>query len=86
MPAATAHLTFVLARYETLLGSRNYDQLDRELFEGTWAPTPGVLTTDELKSVAPMIVEFEIAVAKRDVDRANQALQQARTWTRQRGG
>jgi hypothetical protein len=85
MPLAKAHFTRVLARYEALLGDRSFDQLDHELFEETWSPSPGMLRQEELEIVGPLIVEFELAVADRDARRATQALERAWAWIRQRG-
>jgi len=84
MPLAKAHLTRALERYQDMLDNRRFEDLDRELFEGTWAPTPGLLTQEELTTVGPLIVEFELAVANRDHKRASQALEQACRWVRQR--
>jgi hypothetical protein len=85
MPLAKAHLTRVFERYQHMLDNRSFEDLDRELFEGTWAPTTGLLTHEELTTVGPLIVEFELAVANRDHKRAVQALEQAWGWVRQRG-
>jgi hypothetical protein len=85
VPLAKAHFTRVLARYEALLGDRSFEKLDRELFEETWSPSPGLLLQEELETVGPLIVEFELAVADRDARRATRALERAWAWVRQRG-
>jgi hypothetical protein len=75
----------VLQRYATLLDRGSFEQLDDELFEGTWAPTPGLLLPDELSAIGHLIVEFELAVANRDATRAALALEGAWGWVRRRG-
>jgi hypothetical protein len=85
MPVVRAHLTSVLVRYEAMLGYGEFEALDRELFEETWQPTPGLLTPAEIETVGPLIVDFELAVADRDCQRAREALERARAWVRRRG-
>ena len=75
MPVVRAHLTSVLVRYEAMLQYGQFEALDRELFEETWQPTAGLLTSAEIETVGPLIVDFELAVADRDDRRAREALE-----------
>ena len=84
MPLATAHFTRVLQHYAALLEERRFEQLDRELFEETWTPIPGLLLPEELNAIGPLIVELELAVADRDHTRAALALEGAWKWVRRR--
>jgi hypothetical protein len=85
MPLAQTHVTRMLAKYEALVRMGRFDQLDHEICNQTWTADPGLLTSDEMKAVGPLIVEFERAVADRDRQRAEQALERAWDWLRRRG-
>ena len=84
MPLATEHFARVLARYTAMLNARDFAELDRELYEGTWSTSAELLSPDEAKTVGAILVEFELAVANRGYARASEALQRLRTWVEKR--
>jgi hypothetical protein len=85
MSLAQAHFTRMLAKYETLVRMGRFDQLDRELYDQTWTPDLELLSSDELNTLGPLIVDFELAVADRNRQRAELALERAWDWLRGRG-
>jgi hypothetical protein len=85
MPLAQTHFKRMLGKYEELVRMGRFDQLDHEIYNQTWMPDPGLLTSDEMMAVGPLIVDFELAVADRDRPRAELALERAWDWLRRRG-